>query len=319
MKSLKYWLTISFITFLLLVFIELFIRLCFPSIQPQGCDKDMIQDFVYAKSMGLVANSKGVFFGKVVHSDANRCRKKRQGFDKKKNSWLHIGDSVTMGVGVDDDATFSALLAQDVDSLNILNPSLIGYSVVDYKNVIRKFIMTDGNKLHITKITLFYCMNDIYGQTFMEKPSQRYLFLEFIKAHYRTYIALKGLLFNRPQAIYDYDRKYYQADGKELKQVANEISQIQLLCKLKQIDFNIVVLPYLPQVAQKERPTEEYKILDEALNNNNNNPPPMMDASAAFKLDEDYKKYYLFGDGIHFTTLGHQQIYSYYRQVFFKK
>jgi hypothetical protein len=130
----------------------------------------MLQDFVYGKSMGLAPNRSGIFFGRLVHVDGNRSRRNTHRFNKKKSAWLHIGDSVTMGVGVDDDSTFSALLAQDADSINILNPSLIGFSVVDYKNVIRQLVITDGNALKITHITLFYCLNDIYGQTFIEKP-----------------------------------------------------------------------------------------------------------------------------------------------------
>ena len=313
MKSIKYWFSMSIITLLLLVFIELFVRLCFPFIQAQGCDKIMLQDFVYGKSMGLAPNRSGIFFGRLVHVDGNRSRRNAHRFNKKKNAWLHIGDSVTMGVGVDDDSTFSALLAQDADSINILNPSLIGYSVVDYKNVIRQLVITDGNALKITHITLFYCLNDIYGQTFIEKPTQRYKLLEFIKTHYLTYIALKALLFDRPKALYEYDKKHYDPDGKELNQVVQELSQIQILCRLKNIDFNIVVLPYLSQLEQKNRPTKEFNILNTALQKLNQNPPAIIDASPAFDGEEEVESNYLFGDGIHFSNEGHRKTKAFYQ------
>ena len=312
MKSLKYWLTISFITFLLLVFIELFIRICFPNIQPEGCDKKLMQDFVYGPSMGLVPNSQGVFFGKMIYTDQNRGRGNKHFFNKKKHSWLHLGDSVTMGVGVDDDSTFSALMAAEIDSLNILNPSLIGYSIIDYKNVVEHLIVHDSNALKISHITLFYCLNDIYHLPFKKEPSSTYYFFEFLKTHYRTYIALKGIFFNRPKSIYEYDKSFYTKDSKELKKVVNTIIQIQELCVKNHIALNVVVMPYLSQLNAAERPTKEYKILSEALNKNNNNPPSLMDASTAFKKEDDYKKYYLYGDGIHFSSAGHLQIKNYY-------
>ncbi len=312
MKSIKYWSYISLITLLLLIFIELFVRLCFPYIQAQGCDSKMLKDFVYGKSMGLAPNRSGIFFGKRVHIDENRSRRNGHRFNKKKSTWLHIGDSVTMGVGVDDDSTFSALISQETDSINILNPSLIGYSVVDYKNVIRQLILNDRNALKITHVTMFYCLNDIYGQTYTEQATPHYKILEFIKTHYRTYIALKGLLFDRPLAIYDYDKKFYSHNGKELIQVANEISQIQLVCQMNQIDFNIVVLPYLSQLELKNRPTLEFNLLATALKNCNKNPPSMIDASVVFDKNDELENYYLFGDGIHFSNAGHHKIKEFY-------
>jgi len=313
MKSIKYWSYITLITFFLLVFIELFIRLCFPTIQAQGCDGSMLKDFVYGKSMGLAPNRSGVFFGKKVHIDGNRSRRNGHVFKKKKNSWLHIGDSVTMGVGVDDDSTFSALIANKVDSLNIINPSLIGYSMEDYKNVVDQLIVTDGNTLNIKHITLFYCLNDVYKIQFMRQPSKAYKFFNYIKTYYFTYVALKGCFLQRAEANYEFDKKFYTSNAVELKQAARDILQIAALCKRKNIAFNVVMMPYEPQLEVTGRPTNEYKILAAQLASmNQHDSIQMTDMSLAFDTKESFEDYYLFADAIHLSNAGHRKIANYY-------
>jgi hypothetical protein len=320
MKSLKYWLTISFITFLLLVFIELFIRLSFPSIQPEGCDKKLMQDFVYGSSMGLVPNSKGIFFGKMIHTDNHRARRNNKFFNKKKKTWLHLGDSVTMGVGVDDDATFSALISKEIDSVNIINLSMIGYAVNDYSNIINYLVTDKKNELNIHHITIFYCLNDIYQLPFIEHPSPSFTFFNFVKSHYITYIALKGILFDRPNAMYQYDKMFYTKGNHQLQETKEKLLTIQSFCAAHQIEVDLIVLPYLSPLHNQENTSAEFNVLrDELERDSTKETIPMYDFSRAFAGAKNPEKYYLFGDGIHFSTLGHQQIYSYYQQVFFKK
>jgi lysophospholipase L1-like esterase len=124
----------------------------------------MVADSVFNSSSAMKANVSGMLWGKPFHTDEWGYRKQKKSVNKNKKSWLVIGDSVTEGVGVEDSSTFCSLLAEKMDSVNICNESFIGWSVNDYWNVVQAKV--DSNTAaKLSKVTLFLCLNDIYGAT----------------------------------------------------------------------------------------------------------------------------------------------------------
>ena len=81
----------------LLIVSEFTIRIFFPRIQPQGTSENLIMKDEYYISTGLTPNTKGISNGKTVTVDKYGCRESSVAIDTSKNSWLFLGDSVTMG------------------------------------------------------------------------------------------------------------------------------------------------------------------------------------------------------------------------------
>jgi hypothetical protein len=141
MKKLKHWIMLVFfnlaIALLFVGALEMFVRLTIPEIQELGTDASLITPNTYGPSAGLTPNCTAKCYGAAVRTDSEGFIQYSSNDLDHGPSWLILGDSVTMGVGVNSDSTFSGLLAASLDSLKVLNPSLIGYSSRDYVNVLR--------------------------------------------------------------------------------------------------------------------------------------------------------------------------------------
>jgi len=307
---------------LLLLFIEIFIRVFLHQVQPQDCDSRMILDNVYANSCGLKPNAAGKFFGHLLHSDELGGRKMRKPFSKKKKTWLHLGDSVTMGVGVDDDSTFVARMAEKIDSVNMLNLSLIGYSVRDYENVIRTLLIEKHNAMNIEHISLYWCLNDIYNIPLGHAPSKFDQAKDFMRSNYLTYVCLKGVFFNREKFYYEHDAAYYKDGRPELDSAVVALRRIKSICNESEVKLEINLLPYLYQYVGcvGRTPFEEqynFKYRFEAIQDNKGmgvraDNSIMESVDLAFYQDDlHFQKYYLYNDGIHFSNQGHARMANY--------
>lgn len=121
-----------------------------------------------------------------------------------------------MGLGVESDSTFAGRMAARQDALDVLNPSLVGYSSADYVRVLGSWLDRAGAAQPLRRITVFWCLNDVYadlpvasaprGTRRLSPGLQR-----FVLQHVRTYQWLRTRLFDRPQAYYDHDRRFYAA------------------------------------------------------------------------------------------------------------
>ena len=83
--------------------------------------------------------------GKAIFPVTYGFRETSVKIDTTKKSWLILGDSVTMGIGAEADSTFAGILHSSLDSINILNPSIIGYNNIDYLNVYKYFVIEKKN------------------------------------------------------------------------------------------------------------------------------------------------------------------------------
>ena len=125
---------------MLFLFTELLVRLFKPEINTVGTTESIVADSLYYETYGLRPLSSGTSNGASVSIDRYGFRKSNNKIDTSKASWLLLGDSVTFGIGVEDDSTFSAIVNSNIDSLNILNPSAIGYNINSYWNVFKYLI-----------------------------------------------------------------------------------------------------------------------------------------------------------------------------------
>lgn len=305
--KLKNTFIVLFMSCLILLLIEIFIRIFLPSIQPQDSDGSMIRDHVYRSSCGLKPNYSGRFFGRVVHSGEFGQRRTRYTFNRKKKTWLHIGDSVTMGVGVDDDSTFSARLAARCDFMNILNLSVIGYSARDYRNVILSLLIDHHNELNIGRISIFWCMNDLISVPLERDADILDKLRSWVRSRYRTYILLKAIFMDRAHDYYDYDSMNYRQGNDEFNKSMRNILLAKSICDSMGIQLDLVLLPYEYQyrkLGQQKLSFREQNMIQNYLQGRIS----VLNAGLAFELPVAIKDEYLFGDGIHFSNSGHRKL-----------
>ncbi len=295
---------------LLLIITEFAVRIFVPRIQPQGTSENLIKEDEYYNSTGLTPNSEGISNGKIVTVDKYGFRKNSVPIDTTKNSWLFLGDSVTMGIGVDNDSTFSALVQNRISNINILNPSTIGWSVYDYKNVLRYFINEKHNNLKIKKVFLFYCLNDLYNSKLgkeMPGSTARVFFgdfLRYFRLNSRLYILLKNLFSDRAKAYFEYDREFYNSNNPEYKNALHLLYNIDSHCNKNKIDFVFVMMPYEYQLRSGVNSEQPQLLLINDLKRKN---IKILDIFKPFsKKTLDKKSLYLYADGIHFSNIGHR-------------
>jgi len=307
-----YNLLVICIIFLLL---ETLTRIFFPQIKSQGTDENIFSENVYYDSHGLKPFSSGLSNGAQVKINKYGFRDYSTKFDSTKNSWLILGDSVTMGIGIEADSTFAGRIQAKNDSINILNPAIVGYAIQDYENLANHFFMKGKNEFRITKVLLFWCLNDIYIDVpDFETPggSLRNLMgdlLKIIRTKSRAYMLVKTLLFDRPKSYYLFDEKFYASTTLEFQNAIQKLDKINRLSVEQRIDFTIILLPYEYQLRNKDsNKTKPQELMSMELPKNLICLDPVQ---FLISQEESFKDMFLFGDGIHLSNFGHRLIADY--------
>jgi len=273
-------------------------------------DSSLIVDDKYLTSAGLKENATGTVWGKEFHTDEFACRKSSKPYNKQKRKWLYIGDSVTEGVGVDDTSTFAAIVAAHTDSINILNYSLIGYSVADYYNVLK--CLLDKNDSSISKATVFFCLNDVYGST---KPNQlpemaqqnwKGKLNSLLQNRYATYKVLKLLLLKTSDRYFQYDNQFYNQGDPHFKEAMHYLRGCDSLCRAHRVKMNVVMLPYHSQLGSANDIMQQPQ--DLVRDYCEKHQIPFADVLETLKNRVKPRSEYLLGDEIHFSEVGHRVV-----------
>ncbi len=299
------------VLFLLLIS-EGLIRLFDDKIQPQGTSEDLIKDNEYYSSFGLSPGAVGISNGKIVNVDKNGFRKSSIEVDTSKDSWLFLGDSVTMGIGVENDSTFAAIINKKLPEINILNPSTIGWSVYDYENVVKYFLANKASKFRIKKVFIFYCLNDLYDSEINKKmPGGEFRkffgdFLRTIRLNSRLFIFIKNIFSDRPKAYFEYDKQFYNTTNTVFVKAIKSITEINSLCEKSGVDFIFTALPYEYQLRRKTNSQNPQQLIVNKLTSERIKAYNL--SNKYFNKNIDSKLLYLYSDGIHFSNYGHKLI-----------
>jgi lysophospholipase L1-like esterase len=313
MKWLKAFFINLFILLLLLVTLELVSRVILDKIYNRSFDSTLIEDNKYFTSPGLKANAQAMIWGRLFHTDQYGCRQPAKGYKPGKKKWLFIGDSVTEGVGVGDSAVFPSLVFDRNDSLNIFNYSLIGYSVNDYLNVLKSVLAKNDST--IERVSIFYCLNDVYGPTKMaELPVMaRQDFMgqasAFMQQNYNTYKLIKLLLFQNSDRYFQYDMQFYKAGDEHFKNAMTTLLLCDSACINAGAAMDVVILPYRSQVSGAD---VEHRLPQTMVGNYcKSHYIHFLDPSDHLSKLGDPAALYLFADEIHFSRLGHRAVADY--------
>ena len=300
---------IIIIIFLLLV-AELAVRIFVPHIKTQGTTKGLFVDSLYYASHGLKPLSAGKSNDASVRVDKYGFREYSVSIDTSKESWLFLGDSVTFGIGVEADSTFAGIAQRRTNSTNILNPSASGYSIDNYYDVFKYFVLENKYDLKITRVSIFWCLNDIYlNMPDFKMPGGkiRHLFsdiLLFMRIHSKLYYFAKTLLFDRSKSYFLFDKSFYHKNNAEFQHAIKRIVEVYDLCSEREIPFDLVLLPYEYQLRKGDFAPQNLMI--KSLKDRHIVPlNPFAELSSR---NCHSKSYYLYGDGVHFSKYGHKYI-----------
>lgn len=285
---------------LLLIALEFAVRVLYPQINYQGNQRSMFVENDLHQTIRLKPNSSGEFFGKEIHTDEHGFRQINAptNYDK---SWLFLGDSVTFGVAIKKDQIFPQLIQNEFKNTKIWNTAIIGYSTLDYLNVVKDFIRDHGD---LEKIVLFFCLNDIYGNLSLNPSvSAKETVLSFLRSNSKLYLFLKKIFFDRSKAYALHDIGLYKERNPETDKYLNAIVSIKSISDKLNIKFLVAILPYEYQL-RVEGLKAPQALLKKFFARNN---IESLDLYEDFTL-LDSEDYFLYGDAMHFSYLGHKTV-----------
>lgn len=295
---------------------ELSVRVFLPQIKLPGTESTLLQDSIYFDSQGLRKNAVGKSMGVLKQTTAVRTWK----YVKNNNSnrrTLFLGDSVTMGIGIENDSTFCGLINNADTSIRVFNPALIGYSVYDYKNIVRKILVDDGNQNKISEVIVCWCLNDIYSNEIIQNVPQATdetllgRVLIFFRSNSYLYQFVKNLFRDRSKEYYLFDDNFYSNNNKTFLKGLKDLDEIITLLNSTNVKLKVLLLPYEFQIRDNNyrELNKPQHLLSEFLKSRD---VEFYDIAKAFDgNDENISDYYLYGDGLHFSETGHRIVANY--------
>ena len=260
---------IAIFSFLILLS-EISIRLLNIS-QLQGVDKNL---FKFEDNIVLNRpNSEAKIFGNKAFIDEYGFRVPEKNHEYKYNkSLLILGDSVSFGVGVDENKTISGILREKLKT-NIYNASVAGHNIIDYSILIEKYHKKFDD---ISSVLIFICLNDAhFSQGIVKKhklneDENKYIFdiniLEKINVFLRNKSALFVLVkskFTKSDERHFRLLNDYYSDSVVLKKYKETVSKINKFSNSKNLKVEFVILPYSYQIknnCDKDLLNPQYKI-----------------------------------------------------------
>lgn len=293
------------LTMALLVAVEGGVRVIHPQIQPLGTDAVLVDENRFGSVAGPRAGASGQSGGASLSADEEGFWQYDDASEQEGAlTWLWLGDSVTMGLGVAPDSTFVGRLARENSAFALRNAALIGHGAEDYPVVLRHVLARRA----VARITLVWCLNDAQPARADDPDAalRRRVgpVLRFLQRHVRTYAWAKATFADRPQRYLDHDRQYYE--GEAFGPALAALAEVAALARDAGVPLDLVVIPYEAQLrpdapAEALRPQERLAEATDSLGIR------VLDATEALR-GHGSARWYLYGDGIHLSAEGHGRI-----------
>lgn len=258
-------------------------------------------------SNGMPPDAEGRVWGFPFHTDELGWRKGPRAHRPGHRQWATFGDSVTEGVGVADDSTFSARLAMRDTGWDVVNTAHIGYATLDYVNVLDHLLATDG-ALH--KVTVFFTLNDVYGSfnsdrlPLKEGGRSLHALNTFLKERSALYRLLKLWLLRSSDHFYRYDASFYRPDDPRFEEAMIHLERMAAACRARGIPFDLVMLPYRTQLLRADTDGPQQLVAATCARLG----IPFTDLRPVLAAEPDPEGLYLYGDEIHFSDRGHRAV-----------
>ena len=301
----------------LLFVIELGVRVLVPEISSTGTDSILFVDRQTTPQRILRPQAKGKSHGVEFMVDDDGFWRYSGNQPSNHDALLLLGDSVTMGIGVQPDSTLGGRLAERLQK-NVLNPSIIGYNSVDYRSILVG-LGSDSTGLpttpSVSHVILVWCLNDVYSSINMlqsrppgtGRPDMVNRILLWSQRNLRTYQWIKSIALDRAATYYEYDAQFYQTGSAEFEDALSNIVASAETLENAKIGFTVVLAPYEYQIRKKvTQPQDDFAFRLSENGINVLNPLPYL-------LDSGIRssELFLYGDGIHYSSRGHQVMAQY--------
>lgn len=283
--------------------IETAVRLFNPEISAVGTDKELFRSGTFGHSAGPRPGATGRSNGVMRRVD-DRGFWAYSGARPTKPKWLLLGDSVTMGLGVEGDSTYAGILAAAQDSLDVVSASVPGHASDDYLAIAR--VLADS--MDIRRISVFWCLNDVMaGRPVDNAPTGTRVLdnrmMAFVRRYVRTYTWAKSTFTDRPKRYYLHDSALYEERRGYLEAALTDLGELSDLATAHGIPLEVILLPYeyglrTGEHAPRRLMADRLGALDIRVR----------DAGPELLPTGDPAHLYLYGDGIHFNRRGHRAI-----------
>ena len=327
---------------ILLIFLTLIgliegsVRWLYPEIPPQHSDRRLFDPHKYGRTYGYKALATGEEMGVLVITDEHGFRTSPHSRQLHTSEHvLVLGDSVSVGNGVEAEQTYPSLLEEKLGK-KVLNASVTGYRIVDYVEVLGNIV--DNFKPQLVIIGI--CLNDvsptsqanIVGIARKKKadgevtPDERrypnmfvrtlryindnYLdFHTFLGSYSRTYVLVKSLATDSARDHFLADELYYD-DPQTIEVLSSQFTKLKRLLTDEK-PLVLFIFPYEYQLrAGSLEVLEPQKIIKEAGHRAGVTIYDLYDELAEYLKANRLpsKAIYLFNDPLHFTSVGHHAI-----------
>ncbi len=307
MKMLKQILVLTLVTLLLLAISESICKAILQRVYNRDYNSALIQDHCRETSACHKAGFSGKVWGKEYTTDSLGNRKTKTVRGKRK--LLFIGDSVTEGVGVADSSMFVNLFSSEDTTHTVLNYSLIGYSISDYKNVVSTVMGSDSS---IDQVVIMWCLNDVYGKSktkelpLMGQKGFISRLNGLLQNRSNIYKLIKLLIYQNSSAYYRYDKAFYRTGNPFYDNAIAELKTCDSICRKNNTNLHVAVLPYRSQLENNDY--EPQNLMEDFCHRNQ---IKYLDVSKGMRSAENYKNLYLFADEIHLSDEGHKAVSKY--------
>ena len=320
----------------LVVLIEGSVRWLYPEIPSQNSDPMLFDPHKYGQTYGYKALATGEELGALVITDEHGFRTSPRSRQRNTSEQvLVLGDSVSVGIGVEAEQTYAFLLEEKVGK-KVVNASVTGYGILDYVEVLGHI----ADKFKPQLVIIGICLNDVSATSQANivtiagnrkadgevTPDERrypnmlvrtlryindnhFNFHTFLGSHSRTYVLLKSLATDSARDHFLADEFYYH-DPKTIEFLSSQFTKLKRLLKNDK-PLVLFILPYEYQLrAGSLEALEPQKIIQEAGHRA---------GVTIYDLYEELMEYlkanqlhstdiYLFNDPMHFNSVGHHAI-----------
>ena len=276
-------------------------------------------------------NFHGKFSGQLFNSveiNVNSLGFRDYEFDLEKTPDIYrimvVGDSITFGAGVELEDTYvketeRLLLHSNLRPSQLINAGVSGYHFEHYN----LFIKDNVNKFHPDHIIVGFCINDIrprdvVRQRYIVRATHRLPLDSMIKHNVKRIIKKSPSfqLFSHLIFSTKYKRQNYNAmwitqvnmswqNEILLRKLEDMFKEVSHFTKEKGIRFSIIIFPEMNQLIDPKKYSASRDSLLRFLNDLDID---HLDLYDTFGKKEDFSKYYLKGDSVHFTVEGHRII-----------
>ncbi len=287
-----------------------------------------IDNRLFYKTTDITLNNKNIVtkvFGKKVITDNNGFRVPYFDYKYKYNkSILVLGDSVSFGIGVEEEKSFIGI-TRNTESKNIYNTSVMGLNITDYNKLLKIYSKKFSD---ISNVLIFICLNDtFYKQGIIDESEVNKITNEkekdivdslvknkfliktdiFLRNKSALFVFIKSLVTNPNKRGFFYSFDDY-SDDEKMRIFKENIKKIIETSKSNNLNTKYVVLPFAYQIDDLKcdnkylKPQKKIKQIFSEL------------GESVEDLTDDFCKHNkpnnLFFDSVHLTNQGNKFVFE---------